>query len=276
VSVRRLPKVTRTEIPADASSAQIDCLVRERLQEKPSLYTLDLPTLERLRPDLVVTQSLCNVCAVAGEDVRAAVLALDGMPTVLNLEPQTLTEVFSAIRQVAQAAGIEQRAAEVTGRLRARVDVVVARAARQPQRPRVALLEWLDPPYSCGHWNPELVGLAGGVEGLGHEGQPSRRLSWEEVVAWQPEVVLIACCGFGVERTLADVPLLQNVPQWRQLPAVRTGRVYVTDGSAYFSRPGPRLVDSLEILAHALDPASHPLPAGLPPTVRLNDTAIGN
>jgi iron complex transport system substrate-binding protein len=275
-SVRRLPKVTRTEIPADAPSAQIDCLVREQLQEKQALYTLDVPTMEWLRPDLVVTQSLCNVCAVAEDDVRAAALALDGKPTVLNLEPQTLTDVFAAIRQVAQAVGVGDKGEEVVEQLAARVAAVVARAARQPQRPRVALLEWLDPPYSCGHWNPELVRLAGGVEGLGHEGQPSRRLSWEEVLAWQPEVVLIACCGFGVERTLADVPLLQNVLQWRQLPAVRSGHAYVTDGSAYFNRPGPRLVDSLEILAHALDSVAHPLPAGLPPPVRLNDAVIGN
>jgi catechol 2,3-dioxygenase-like lactoylglutathione lyase family enzyme len=138
------------------------------------------------------------------------------------------------------------------------------------------LLEWLDPPFSCGHWNPELVRLAGGVEGLGREGMPSRTLRWDQVIAWQPEVVFIACCGFGVERTMDDVPRLQSVPGWQDLPAVRSGGVYVTDGSQYFSRPGPRLVDSLEILAHALDPEAHPLPLGLPAPARVIDSAAVN
>jgi iron complex transport system substrate-binding protein len=144
------------------------------------------------------------------------------------------------------------------------------------RRPRVALLEWLDPPFSCGHWSPELVRLAGGIEGLGHEGRPSRTLRWDEVLAWQPEIVFIACCGFSVERTLCDLPSLQFVPGWQDVPAVRSGRVYVTNGSHYFSRPGPRLVDSLEILAHTLHPDVHPLPAGLPPPVRVNHSELVN
>jgi len=273
--VRGLPKVTRTLIPAEAPSAEIDRLVRERLRTHRALYTLDLPTLERLRPDLIVTQALCEVCAVAEEEVRAAACVLPGGPRVINLEPQTLSEVFAAIRQVAQAAGVDQKADEVVGRLTSRVEAVAARAAGMRRRPRVALLEWLDPPFSCGHWSPELVRLAGGVEGLGREGRPSRTLRWDEVIAWQPEVLFIACCGFGVERTMADVSPLQSVPGWRDLPAVLSGQVYVTDGSHYFSRPGPRLVDSLEILAHALDPQAHPLPAGLPPPLRVTDFCGG-
>lgn len=123
-------------------------------------------------------------------------------------------------------------------------------------RPRVALLEWIDPPFSCGHWGPELVRLAGGVEGLGREGLPSRTLRWQEVLDWRPEVLVLACCGYSVERTLQDAPILRSYPGWGELPCVRSGRVFVVDGSAYFSRPGPRLVDSLEILAHALSPAA--------------------
>lgn len=274
--VRRLPRVTRTLIPAEAPSAEIDRLVRERLLASRALYTLDLPTLERLRPDLIVTQALCDVCAVAEDEVRAAACMLPGGPRVINLEPQTLSEVFAAIRQVAKAAGVDRDAEEVVGGLTARVEALVARAAGLQHRPRVALLEWLDPPFSCGHWSPELVRLAGGVEGLGREGLPSRTLRWDEVMTWQPEVVFIACCGFGVERTMDDVPSLQSVPGWQDLPAVRSGRVYVTDGSHYFSRPGPRLVDSLEILAHTLHPDVHPLPAGLPPPVRVNTSAPVN
>lgn len=272
--VRSLPKVTRTHIPTDASSAEIDGLVRERRRAHQALYSLDLAALEELRPDLIVTQTLCEVCAVADDEVRAAACALPGRPRVLRLEPRNLGEIFDAIGQVARAAGVEAMGAEVLRGLRARVASVVDRAAGRHQRPAVALLEWLDPPFSCGHWNPELVRLAGGVERLGREGEPSRRLRWDEVLAARPEVVLVACCGYSVERTLRDLPPLGAVPGWRELPAVREGRVHVTDGSQYFSRPGPRLVDSLEILAHALSPETHPLPRGLAPPVRLDGSGV--
>jgi iron complex transport system substrate-binding protein len=267
--VRELPKVTRTLIPSDAPSAEIDRLVRERLRTEKALYTLDLPTLEALQPDLIVTQALCDVCAVAEREVQEAASKLPGNPRVLNLEPQSLPEVFAALRQVAEAADVKRKANDVIAQLEARVAAVAVRSATLQRHPRVALLEWLDPPFSCGHWNPELVRLAGGVEGLGQAGQPSRTLPWQEIIAWQPEIVFIACCGFGVERTLDDVPALQSIAGWLDLPAVRCGQVYVTDGSAHFNRPGPRLVDSLEILAHAVDPAVHPLPVGLPAAVRV-------
>ncbi|MEW5977845.1 MAG: cobalamin-binding protein [Acidobacteriota bacterium] len=267
--VRELPKVTRTLIPHEASSSQIDHLVRERLKTDRALYTLDLPVLQGLEPDLIVTQALCDVCAVAEDEVLDAACTLPGNPKVVNLEPQTLSEIFASIGQVAKAAGTEPQAEQVIQGLRTRVDAVATRSAGIDHPPRVALLEWLDPPFSCGHWTPELVRLAGGQEGLGREGHPSRTLRWEEVIAWQPEVVFIACCGFSVERTLQDLPQLQLVPGWQDLPAVRSGRIYVADGSHYFSRPGPRLVDSLEILAHALHPEVHPLPAGLPAAVRV-------
>jgi len=268
-SVRRRPSITRTLIPAGAPSAEVDRLVRERLRTSRALYTLDLPALEELRPDLIVTQALCDVCAVAEDEVRAAACALPGSPRVLNLEPQTLSQVFASIHQVAEAAGVERNADEVVEALKSRVDAVAAQAARLRHRPRVALLEWLDPPFSCGHWNPELVRLAGGIEGLGREGLPSRSLRWDEVVAWQPDVVFIACCGFSAERTMEDVPPLRSVPGWEDLPAVRSGRVYVADGSQYFSRPGPRLVDSLEILAYTLDPGVRAMPTGLPRPFRV-------
>lgn len=273
--VRGLPKVTRTLIPTEASSAEIDRLVRERLRTDRALYTLDLPALEALLPDLIVTQALCDVCAVAEDEVRVAAGMLPGGPQVVNLEPQTLAQVFDAIRHVAKATGADRVAEEVVGGLTACVDAVVSRTAALQHRPRVALLEWLDPPFCCGHWSPELVRLAGGIEGLGREGRPSRTLGWEEVRTWQPEVVVIACCGFSLERSLPDLPLVQAVPTWQDLPAVRSGRVYVTDGSHYFSRPGPRLVDSLEILAHALHPEAHPLPPGLPRPVRVKGPAVG-
>ena len=252
--VARLPKVTRTLIPSDASSAAIDGLVRQRLKTQLALYTLDLPTLERLDPDLIVTQALCDVCAVAEAEVRSAACQLPGNPRVVNLEPTTLAGVLESLETVAQAFGSPDFARSAIAELRARIETVAKRSTAINSRPRVLILEWLDPPFSCGHWSPELVQLAGG----------------QEVLAAKPEVILIACCGFSIERTMQDVPALVARPGIADLPAVRERRVYVVDGSAYFSRPGPRLVDSLEILAHAIDPAMHPLPSGLEPARRLS------
>ena len=268
-SVRRLPKVTRTLIPTDASSATIDSLVREERRADRSLYALDLPVLEALSPDLIVTQTLCDVCAVSDDEVRAAACTLPGATRVLHLEPTTLPEVLSSIEAVAQAAGIEDRGREVVRHLQARIDAVTGKQTGAARRPRVALLEWLDPPFSCGHWSPAIVRLAGGVEGLGVEGQRSRMLTWNEVIVWRPEIVVIACCGFTVERTLEDVPVVEGVSGWQGIPAARGGAVYVVDGSSYFSRPGPRLVESLELLAHIIDPAAHALPSGIPAPVRV-------
>jgi len=252
--VQQMPRVTRTLIPTDASSAAIDELVRERLKTQRALYTLDLPTLERLQPDLIVTQALCDVCAVAEEEVKAAACSLPGQPRVLNLEPTTLADVLNTMLQVGEAASRPTEARTTVEELRRRIDAVAARTTRLPHRPRVVLLEWVAPPFCCGHWSPELVRLAGGEEMLGRPGQPARTLQWNEVVAARPEVLVLACCGFSVERTRQDLPILQGSPGWSELPCVRTGRVHVVDGSAYFSRPGPRLVDSLEILANLLHP----------------------
>ncbi|HXT58905.1 MAG TPA: cobalamin-binding protein [Pirellulales bacterium] len=260
-AVQKLPKVTRTLIPHDATSAQIDALVRERLASERALYTLDMPALERLAPELIVTQALCDVCAVAEAEVKAAACTLPGAPRVINLEPQRLGEVLATIPQVAESAGVAERAGPVVAALQARIDAVVRRTRQIAARPRVMVLEWIDPPFSSGHWTPELVEMAGGVEGIGRSGLPSVTTAWKDIVAWAPEVMMIACCGFSVERTLEDLPILFRQPGWAELPCVRDDRVYAVDGSAYFSRPGPRLVDSLEILAHALHPEAHPCPA---------------
>ncbi len=258
--VRRLPKVTRTLIPTEASSGEIDRLVRARLAAGRALYTLDAAVLEELRPDLIVTQALCDVCAVAEEEVRAAACTLPGRPRVLNLEPRSVSDVLGSMHAVGKAAGRD--AAEVVRGLTARIETVTTRSRALRRRPRVVLLEWIDPPFSCGHWNPELVRLAGGVEGIGREGEPSRSIRWEEVLAWGPEVMVIACCGFDVARASQDLSILRRLPSWSDLPCVRAGRVFVVDGSAYFSRPGPRLVDSLEILAGLLQTGSESLAEG--------------
>lgn len=259
--VRDLPRVTTTLIPHDAASGEIDALVRERLGHQRALYSLNLGVLERLNPSLLVTQALCDVCAVAEEEVQAAACSLPGKPTVVNLEPMKLAEVFECIRLVGDAAGVQDRAHEVIAGLEARVANVEAISRQVEQRPRVVLLEWLDPLFSCGHWTPELVRLAGGTEVIAPEGRPSRTMGHGELLAARPEVLVIALCGFGLERTMADVPEFLARPGVAELPAVREGRVHVVDGNQYFSRPGPRLVDSVELLAHLLHPGLHPRPA---------------
>src|SRR5215471_18503057 len=243
--VRELPRVTRTLIPHDATSRDIDELVRERLKTQRALYTLDMPKLELLRPELIVTQALCDVCAVAEAEVKAAACSLPGQPRVVNLEPTRLADVFDGIRLVATAAGVPQHAERVIASLQDRVDTVTAQSARITHRPRVVLLEWIDPPFCSGHWSPELVRLAGGVEGIGQEGLPSRTTAWNEIVAFNPEVLVIACCGFTTERTMHDLPILRSYPHFYELAVVHERKVFVVDGNAYFSRPGPRLVDSL-------------------------------
>jgi iron complex transport system substrate-binding protein len=268
--VRALPKVTRTLVPIDAPSGEIDRLVREKLKRARALYSLELDVLERLEPELIVTQALCDVCAVAESEVTAAACALPGAPRVVNLEPMRLSEVFDCLRLVGEAAGIAARANEVVARLEARVAAVERRSRGLAKRPRVAILEWIDPPFGCGHWSPEIVRLAGGVEVVGREGEPSRTTPWQEFVDARPEALVIACCGFDAERTRQDLPRLASYPGFGELPAVRSGRVFLLDGNAYFSRPGPRLVDSLEILAHALHPELHPLPAGLAAAERVD------
>lgn len=264
-SVKNLPKVTQTAIPLDASSGEIDEMVRAELDGGFALYTLDMPALERVKPELLITQALCDVCAVAEAEVKAAACSLPGFPRVLNLEPMSLEDVLRTLAVVGRATGRETAASEAERSLRMRLETVRTRTAEIPpaDRPGVAFLEWVDPPFNAGHWNPSLIEMAGGVDLLGNAEQPSRTLAWQEVLDAQPDVLFVSCCGFPAERAVEDYPILQRQPGWADLPCAGTGRVYFTDGNAYFSRPGPRLVDSVEILAHALHPEVHPLPAGL-------------
>ncbi|GJQ27276.1 MAG: cobalamin-binding protein [Phycisphaerae bacterium] len=255
-AVRSLPKVTHTLIPTDAASRDIDEMVRAQLKTDRTLYKLDPATLERVQPDLIVTQTLCDVCAVAASDVAAAVCRLPGRPKVVNLEPTRLEDVFESMLTVGEAAGVAHRAMKVVSELKARVAMVATRASRIAKRPRVVLLEWIDPPFSSGHWSPELVELAGGREMLGRAGERSRGVDWEEIVRADPEVLVVACCGFDIERTKRDLPILRGHAGYEGLSCVRAGRIHVVDGNAYFSRPGPRLVESLELLAELIHPSA--------------------
>jgi len=250
--VESLPRVTRTRVPQGARSREIDAVVRDCLHRGESLYQLDEALLESLRPDLIVTQALCEVCAVGPAEVGRAVPALSSHPRVITLEPRTLEEVFGAIEVVGAAVGRSEEAELLVKDLRRRVDAVRTRSAALARRPRVAFLEWADPPICGGHWNPELVQLAGGRDGLGRRGEPSRRVAWEDLLAWQPEVMVLACCGFDEARGRRELDSLRRRPGFERLPCTRDGWIYVMDGVRLFSRPGPSLVESLERLAAIL------------------------
>lgn len=269
-SVATLPKVTRTVIPCDVSSHEIDRLVRQRLQTQQALYTLDMETLAHLRPALIVTQALCDVCAVAEAEVQEAACQLPGTPRVLNLEPMSLNDVLDSLLMVGEVTGRDALAKQVGAQLKARVERVAERTRRAVrERARVVHLEWIDPPFNAGHWMPELIELAGGIDCIGNRGKPSCKTSWQTVLDAQPDVLFIALCGFDIERSLKDMPILEAQPGWFDLPCARQNRIYVADGHQYFNRPGPRLVDSLEMLAHALYPHIHPIPEGVPAAQRI-------
>ncbi len=265
--VARLPRVTSTGIPLDATSAEIDRLVRERHAEGLPLYDLDAALLTRLRPDLLVTQGLCDVCAVPDATAWDVACGLPGQPAVVSLAPRSLADVFANILELGYLTGRQAEALRLVRELRGRVDAVRERTEPLPERPRVSLIEWLDPLYACGHWTPELVALAGGREGHGQPGAASRVLEWQEVEVWRPEVMVLACCGMDLAETSRQFKLIADRPGFAGLPCALRGRVHAVDGDAYFSRPGPRLVDSLELLAHLLNPGLFPYSPA--PTLRL-------
>ena len=260
--VTSLPKVTHTAIPKGMDSQAIDAKVRELLQTDAALYHLNDDVLQALKPTHIVTQALCDVCAVSAAEVEEVACRLPGSPQTLNLEPMTLRQVFDTFELIGRATGHVAHATEVVRKLEARVDAVTQRTAMIPAaaRPRVAMLEWIDPLFNAGHWTPELVAMAGGIDCLGNLNQPSVSLSENALFDAMPDVLFVALCGFDLTRTEQDLPLLARLPGWRDLPCVQKGRVYYADGNAFFSRAGPRLVESLEILAHALHPQVHPAP----------------
>lgn len=249
------PRVTRCPV-ADSglSSGEIDQWVRRALRENGTIYTIDDPLLRELRPDVILTQKLCDVCAVGFGTVARLAATLPGQPEVVNLEPTSLTDIFQDIRRVSEVCRVVKRADRVVADLTKRVEAIRNRAKAIARRPACFLMEWVDPPFCSGHWGPELVEIAGGHDPLGRMHQPSAQIEWEAVIAAKPDVVVLALCGFDASRARLDYGLLRKFPGFDELPAARTGRIYVVDGNAYFSRPGPRIVDSLEMLAGILHP----------------------
>ncbi len=258
------PKLTRSELEhAGKAPGDIDRHVREAVHQGSSLYRLDQEGLRRARPDLIVTQELCPVCAVAYPQVLEAARLLPGKPAVLSLEPNTLSDVMRTIADVGQATGARERAQELVRSLWARVDAVRGAVAGR-DRPRVVCLEWTDPLMIAGHWVPDQVDVAGGIDALGTAGQRSREVSWDEIRAASPEVLLLMPCGFRLEESCDQATKLSQLPDFATLPAVAQGHVYAVDGSWYFNRPGPRVIDGIEILAKIFHPESWkgPVPQG--------------
>jgi iron complex transport system substrate-binding protein len=253
--IARLPVCTEVEIDATASSAEIERLVQSRLCQALSVYRIDVAKLKALQPDLILTQAQCEVCAVSLAEVEQAVSEWTGhKPQIVSLAPNSLADVWDDMLRVAEALDIAHRGKEMVEELRERVESIARRTRDLSRRPSVACIEWLDPLMAAGNWVPELVELSGGLNLFGEAGKHSPRLNWEAVQEHDPEVVVIMPCGFSIRRIEREMTVLSNRPDWNGLRAVRTGRVYLVDGNQYFNRPGPRLVDSLEMLAEIVHP----------------------
>jgi iron complex transport system substrate-binding protein len=251
-TVRALPALTSSLLPGDAvTPAQIDRHVRANVHAGSSLYALDEKRLAALEPDLIITQELCAVCAVSYEIVAQAAKRLRGDPRVVSLEPSSLADVYANIAWVGELVGEEAGARALLATLGEREAAVRERVAGRA-RPRTLVLEWTDPPMSGGHWTPGLVELAGGEPILAHPGANSQVVSWEAIVAADPDVVIVAPCGYDLHHAIDAARALAGNPAWDELRAARIGRAYAMDGNAFVNRPGPRLIDTAEIFAHAI------------------------
>jgi iron complex transport system substrate-binding protein len=256
-AARGLPHLTSTVLPDRLSAAEIDAAVKEVIGEGRALYELDEERLAELAPDLIVTQAVCEVCAVSYEDVVEVAARLPNTPRVLQQDPSSLADVLDDITRLGAAAGIPDQAAAVRSRLEARLDSVRQAVAGAP-RPRVVALEWLDPPFVGGHWLPEMVALAGGTDVAGPPQQKSPEVPWDRLAELEPEVAVVMPCGWYLEDSRA-----QALGHAERILALGPERVFVVDAASTYSRPGPRLVDGVELLGHLLHPDRVPAPPGI-------------
>jgi iron complex transport system substrate-binding protein len=256
--VENLPRLTSTSIDQHSmTSAEIDAAVGERLTDSDSIYSLHAKLLEELSPDLVLTQGLCDLCAVSSNVVERATAALPETPHVLSMNPTTLDEVLNVTVEVGDAIGRGGEARERVSTLHKRLARVEEAVVGLP-RPRVGCIEWLYPPFSAGHWVPDMVRLAGGEELFARSGEPSKRLSWEGILKAAPEVLVLMPCGFDATRAAREARRLLEISGWEDIPAVEDGRVWTVDANSYYSRPAPRLVEGVETLARILHPEVFP------------------
>jgi iron complex transport system substrate-binding protein len=257
--VKRLPSLTEPKFPVTGTSYDIDARVKAILQEGLSVYRVDAKKLEALRPDVIVTQDHCEVCAVSLKDVEAALHTWSGRRVeIVSLKPDSLGDIWEDIAKVARALGRERQGDGLVKQLKARMASIEKKSKAARTRPRSALIEWIDPLMAAGNWMPELVEMSGAENLFGAKGQPSPWLDWDQIVIADPDVVLVHPCGFDMPRTLEEMPLLERRRGWRELKAVQCGAIFVTDGNQYLNRPGPRIVESLEILAEILHPELFP------------------
>jgi iron complex transport system substrate-binding protein len=264
--VRNKPVLVRPVIDSERSSSpEIDRQVHAAASSGRNLYSLNESLFAQTAPELVITQDLCHVCAITPDQLQRAIGVLPKPPRLLTLNPSTLDDILADTERIGEAIGRSAEGQALASRLRARLDAIRGKIDGIAQRPKVICLEWLDPLYVGGHWVPEMVLRAGGQDMLGHAGARSETVTWNQVVAAEPDILVLMPCSFSAERTLREVQLVTGRPGWERLPAVRTGRVFAVDSSSFFSRPSPRLVDGVAMLAALFHPSlfGGTLPAGV-------------
>jgi iron complex transport system substrate-binding protein len=260
-AARSKPVMVRSRIdPTKIRSGEIDRQVGDLLRSKQSLYALDDKLFKDSEPDIILTQGLCDVCALDYKDVVQAARSLARVPSIVSLDPHCLADILNDVLRIGEATHKLRQAESLVEELKLRIEAVRDRTARSASRPRVACLEWLDPVYIAGHWVPEMVEIAGGNDILGTAGEPSAKVEWDAVIAAMPEILIIMPCGFDLDRAIRESSLLQNRAGWQTLPAVRDKRVFAVSGADYFSRPGPRLIDGLEIFSQLFHSELFPAP----------------
>jgi len=254
-SVKRLPVCSEANFPDNLSSAAIDVKVKEILADALSIYTVNREMIKRLAPDLVITQAQCEVCAVSLKDVEEALENyLDKQARIISLQPNNLDDIFNNIKTIASALNVAEAGSTLLETLNERVDIIRHKLKFSASKPTVACIEWLEPLMVSGNWVPGLVRIAGGVSILAEDGKHSPYVEWDDMRLQDPEILILMPCGFPIERTLREVDILLQLPGFSQLQAVKNNRVYIADGNQYFNRPGPRIVDSIEILAEIIHP----------------------
>lgn len=253
--VTELPVCTGPKFQIDGSSYEIDQRVKAILQESLSVYHVDAEKLNELQPTHIITQAQCEVCAVSLKDVEeAACQIISSQPQIISLQPDSLKDIFDDIRRIAKGLGVVPVGEMMVEQLRGRMETVAARARALPTKPRIALVEWIEPMMAGGNWMPELIDMAGGINLFGEAGKHSPWMNWEDLVAADPDVIVVSPCGFDIKRTMEEMHLISDRKEYAGLKAVKAGRVYVADGNQYFNRPGPRVLESLEMLAEMLHP----------------------
>lgn len=253
--VKELPVCTGPKFKTDGTSYEIDQRVKEIVQESLSVYRVDAEKLNELKPTHIITQAQCEVCAVSLKDVEeAACQIISSNPQIISLQPDSLADIFEDVRRIAKGLGVVPVGEMMVAQLKSRMEAVSQKARALPNKPRVALVEWIEPMMAGGNWMPELIDMAGGINLFGEAGKHSPWMNWEDLVAAEPDIIIVSPCGFDIERTMQEMHLISDRKEYAGLQAVKNGKVFVADGNQYFNRPGPRVLESLEMLAEMLHP----------------------